>query len=341
MSLRAAVVALLLFCGSIARADLDLPVSRETARVSIRGEAGLDDQVTRLAERAEADLARIEATLGPLAKADKIDVRVVKRVTSLADAAPPGYGAPEWAAGVAYPRLGVIVVAIRDRKGGFLDVQSTLAHELAHVALERALGKGVATRWLTEGFAYAHSADFSLARAQTMFGAVVGRKLLPLWQLEASFPAEENEASLAYAQSYDFVAFLLTRGRHQDRQDDGDRQPFRFFLANLAAGQTYDAAALDAYGRTLLQLEDEWLAGVRDRYLWMPVGLGSAALWVFGALLVVLAWRRRRAQGRLRLAQWELEERLAAEAAAREAEAAVRAAADADGPRPDDGRLWN
>jgi hypothetical protein len=306
-----------------ARAEVELPISVETARVSIRAEAGLEGRAKRLAGRAEEDLRRISADLpgGIGESGGKIEVRLVKHAESIGEA---GYGAPEWAVGVAYPKMGVVVVAARDRRGQLIDMESTLAHELAHIALERALGDGRPTRWLTEGFAYLHSSDFSLARAQTLFGAVVAQKLVPLALLEERFPAREDEAGLAYAQSYDFVAFLARRGRYADVKDDGDRAPFRAFLAGIAAGQSYDVAATEAFGRTLPQLEDEWLARIRDRYLWMPVGMGSAFLWALAALLVVLGFARRRRQRNARMRQWEIEEALA-EAAERAREAEGRA----------------
>jgi len=153
-------------------------------------------------------------------------------------------------------------------------------------------------RWLTEGFAYLHSSDFSLARATTLTGAVIARRVVPLWRLEQAFPAREDAAALAYAESYDFVAFLAQHGRW----------PFHNFLAELAHGSSPDGAARAAFGRRLVDLEDEWLESLRTRYLFFPFGLGGAALWASGGLLLVAGWWRRRRQARATLARWEREE---------------------------------
>jgi hypothetical protein len=215
--------------------------------------------------------------------------------------------------GTAYPREGVVVVAARSRRGELLDMEQILVHELAHMALDRALGVGAVPRWLTEGFAYLHSSDTSFARAQTLIGATFSGRLIPILELEDSFPAGEDEAALAYAESYDFVAFLARRGRWADERDDakGDRTraAFRQFLSELGHGVPLDSAARAAFGRGLLELEKEWLSGLRERYLWLPIGLTATFGWVLGAGLLVLGWRRRRRQARARLAAWEAEER--------------------------------
>lgn len=289
-------------------AALDLPVTEQGARVTIRAQAGLEAQAARLAPRAEQHLLRIEADLKGLPLVDHVEIRLVKHSEDLAAAAPPGYGAPAWAAGTAYPDHGIVVVAARARDGRLLDMEQTLAHELAHMALDHALGVERVPRWLTEGFAYLHSSDASWARAQTLFGAVFRNAIIPIPELEHRFPAEENGVNLAYAESYDFVAFLARRGRWQDERDDGDPAAFRDFLANLAGGATLDAAALDAFGRSLAQLEAEWYETLRTRYLWYPVGALGALFWIAGAILLVLGWLRRRRQKRRRLAEMELEE---------------------------------
>jgi hypothetical protein len=132
--------------------------------------------------------------------------------------------------------------------------------------------------------------------------------LISIVDLEDVFPAAEDQAALAYAESYDFVAFLARRGRFDDERDDGDRAAFRQFLAELAAGEALDPAARTAFGRGILELEREWLGGLRERYLWLPIGLLASFLWVVGAGLLVLAWLRRRRQGRARLAAWAADE---------------------------------
>lgn len=283
-----------------------LPQVARAGRVTVYAEPGLEDTATDLAMRAEAALSEINADLSTLPVPDTVELRVVRDAADLASVAPPGRGAPAWAVGVAYPELGIISVALR-RGPNLLDPVFTLRHELAHLALGAAIG-AKAPRWLHEGFAYQHSPEYSRERVETLAGMAWFGSIIPLRELDRSFPADELPANRAYAESYDFVGFLANRGRWEDRDDDGDRFPFRRFLYDLGHGATVDAAAVRAYGRPIQMLFEEWQQDLARRYRLLPIGLIGFAAWIFVGLLLVLAWRRRRNQAKAKLAMWESEE---------------------------------
>ena len=287
-------------------------------RILVSYEDGLQSTAVRIQEGAEASLERIAQDLPDLPRPRVIHIQLVRDASSIASVAPAGRGAPKYAIGVTYPDLGIVTVAMR--KGpDVVDPMSTLDHELGHVALGAALGER-APHWLHEGFAYQHSAEWSWDRAETLAGMVWLRGIIPLEQLDRSFPQEEAPANRAYAESYDFVNFLSRRGRWEDHDDDGDRWPFRRFLSEIGHGTDINTAAKHQFGKPLLELFEEWKEEVKDRYLSAPVGLLGLAVWILCAILLVLAWRRKRRLSRIRLAQWDREERLADAARVREAE---------------------
>jgi hypothetical protein len=296
--------------------ELSLPVVRARGRIVVRAQAGLESLAEQLASRADGDLRRISADLPDLAVPARVELRVVHDAADMARAAPPGRGAPLWAEGVAYPDLGVLVLATR-RSGTPIDAVHVSSHELAHLALGAALGNH-APRWLHEGFAWQHSPDMGMDRTETLAGMAWLGTVIPIDDLDRSFPAQHMAVARAYAQSYDFVSFLARRGRWDDAADDGDRWPFRRFLRYLAEKDDVDAAAIRAYGRPLRTLFTEWRSDLRSRYLYYPAALLVGALWVFAALLLVLAYLRRRRQARRRLGEWGEQERRA-DAAARAA----------------------
>ena len=286
--------------------SLPLPVIRAGQGVIVRAEAGLEPLADTAAEDAPSVLTAIRNDLGGLPFPAHIDIRLVKRARDLGLAAPKGRGAPEWASGVAYLDTGVVVVATRSGSQS-IDVQNVVRHELAHVALDAALSSR-APRWLNEGFAYLHAPDWSPDRVQLLTGMVWFDGIIPLQKLNQAFTSEESQINRAYAQSYDFVAFLARRGRYADPHDDGNRWPFRRFLANIAAGRTVSQAAGDAYGTSLLALHGEWRANLRDRYLLMPAGLFALSVWVFASILLMIGFIRRRTINRRTLARWQDEE---------------------------------
>jgi hypothetical protein len=284
-------------------------------RIDMHYEPGLESTAREMLGKAEDTLARISDDLVDLRVPRSIRVQLVRDASSLADVAPAGRGAPPWAIGVAYPDLGVISVAVR-RGSVITDPLQTLRHELAHIALGTAIGSR-APHWLHEGFAYQHSMEWSWDRTETLAGMAWFGGIVPLDQLDRTFPAEELPAHRAYAQSYDFVGFLSRRGRWDDTADDGDRWPFRRFLSMIGNGTDLDAAAKKAYGKPLGELFEEWRSDLSKRYLLAPIGLIGLAIWVLCAVLLMLAWRRKKRQNKRRLGQWDVEERAREEALAR------------------------
>lgn len=283
-----------------------LDTQSSVGRITIHAPEHLSAVARRLAKSAEGTLTRIAADLEDLRRPEAIEVRLVDDVTELQQVAPSGRGAPSYAVGVAYPDLGVISIAMR-RGAEPVDVEATLRHELAHIALGVALGPDV-PRWLHEGFAYQHSAEWSWQRTEALAGMVWFHSIIPLDQLDQSFPAEEMAAHRAYAESYDFVGYLSRRGRWEDLSDDGDRYPFRRFLASLAAGESMNAAAIRAFGRPINDLFDEWRDDISNRLMFAPVGLFALSIWLLAAVLLVMGWMRRRRQARATLARWADEE---------------------------------
>ena len=305
--MRALVLALLVtLLGATAHA---VPLERLPGggRIEMRYEPGLEASARALQAAAEDELARISADLVELPVPRVVRVQLVRDAAELPDVAPDGRGAPTWAIGVAYPDLGIISVAMR-RGSQLADPLPTLRHELAHIALGAALGPR-APHWLHEGFAYQHAGEWSFDRSETLAGMSWFGGIIPLDELDASFPAEELPANRAYAESYDFVGFLSRRGRWEDTADDGDRWPFRRFLTMIGQGATPDAAAVRAYGKPLHELFEEWRSDISRRYLMAPIALLGLAIWVLCALLLMLAWWRRRRHNRRRLGEWERQER--------------------------------
>ncbi len=279
-------------------------------RVTVTAVAGLEELAGRVRKMASPTLASIAADLPELPVPAVVDIRLVKQVTDMTRMTPEGSQPPAWADGVAYPERGVVVVAANRREVP-LDVIHTVRHELAHLALGAALG-GRAPRWLNEGFAFLHSEDWDMARVQTLTGMAWSSDAYPLAELARHFPAGKHGANRAYAQAYDFVAFLSRRGRYADAADDGDRWAFRDFLREIAGGLSADEAARKVYRASLSELEAEWFRDLRERYFAIPVGLFGMSLWVLAALLLITAYIRKTLQNRRVLARWNLDENVAA-----------------------------
>jgi hypothetical protein len=275
-------------------------------RIVVSYEPGLESTAREIQAGAETELERIASDLVDLPAPRTIHIQLVRDAKDLSAIAPGGRGAPPWAIGIAYPDLGVIGIAMR-RGAQIVDPMSTMRHELGHIALGAAIGDR-APHWLHEGFAYQHSAEWSWDRSETLAGMVWFGGVIPLDDLDRSFPAEESPANRAYAESYDFVGYLSRRGRWEDHDDDGDRWPFRRFLTRVGHGASLDDAATKEFGKPIHALFDEWREELTKRYLTAPIGLFGLGVWILCAILLTLAWMRRRRYNKRRLAQWERDE---------------------------------
>jgi hypothetical protein len=310
------VVFALLFCLAHSSAAQDrimpapgfesAPTLHPDIALTVTAAPGLERLKAEVERMAPEAFEKILADLPGLPVPTIVDVRLVHQVKDMHEMTPDHHVPPAWADGVAYPDRGVIVVATY-RGGQPIDVQNTVRHELAHLALNAALKRRV-PRWLDEGFAFLHSEDWNLSRIETLTGMAWTHSTYPIHDLARYFPPDKHRANRAYAQAYDFTQFLARRGRYQDSADDGDRWAFRDFLKKIGDGKSADEAALDVYGSNISELSIEWLEDLRERYFAIPVGLFGAGLWVLAAFLLVIAYLRKTIRKRAVLAAWAMEE---------------------------------
>jgi len=229
-----------------------------------------------------------------------VEVRIARDPQELARLAPVGLPPPEYAEGVAYARARLIVISlVAPHSPEPPDLREVLRHELAHVALHDAVGGLAVPRWFNEGFAVHASGESSLVRTRTLWTATLANRVLPMAELDRTFPANSRLAAVAYAQSADFVRFLLRRQ---------DRDRFQMFIERLSRGERFNTAISDAYDADLRRLEFQWREEIRKRYSWAPVLLGGGVIWVAVIGLVGLAWMRRRRDSRRTLARWARQE---------------------------------
>lgn len=196
---------------------------------------------------------------------------------------------PEWAAGLAiYSESAVII------RSGNPEWESTLAHELAHMAVDVATGGRRVPRWFNEGFAVATAEQWSIERATTMISAGLSGNFYEFEELTAGFPEAASSAGLAYAQSFHFVQYV-TKNYGED--------VFVGVMRRLREdGTEWDVAFEAEAGLPLAAAEALWVSHVTTRYKWAPAIGGGGGAWGAIAALSLLAWRRKKRAAAERLA---------------------------------------
>lgn len=257
------------------------------------------ERVEPLINSADEVRRELEVWLGqPVLSRVRVDI--ARTPGEMKTLAPAGAPYPAYADGVAYPDLSLVLLTLAPvGPNDSHDVGQVFRHELAHIALKDALGGRPIARWFNEGFAVLASGETSIDRLSTLWTATVADRLLPLSEVERTFPADAATASVAYAQAVDVVRFLIRRE---------ERHRFRALVQELKDGATLDAAVTDAYGVSLGTLEYEWRQDVAKRYTFWPILLSGTGVWAGVLVLFVWGWRRRRARTRATLERWERDE---------------------------------
>jgi hypothetical protein len=229
-----------------------------------------------------------------------VHVRLAEDPKAMTQLAPKNAPYPEYAAGVAYSRLGLVLLTDEPvNPSDTHDLRTTFRHELAHVALYDAIQGRHVPRWFNEGLAVHLSGENSFARMRALATASIAGNVIPLAELERRFPNDIVGVPLAYAQSADVVRYLL-------RTQDQER--FKQLIERLRSGQEFDKALYDSYGMDAYNLEREWLESLESRFSFWPVLFSGTMVWTLAVVLVTLAWRRKRQRQNATLRRWAREE---------------------------------
>ena len=314
---------------SAPRATLEIPpvpadwTTKAAEGIRFRVVPGAEVRLEPALERLSDDIAELRATFGdtkPLLKG--LEVRIVREPEDIALYAPKEAPPPKYASGVAYPGLHLVIVALKaPRTFEAVNVPEVLRHELIHVALHDAVSsESRVPRWFDEGVAVHLSGERRQAREETLYRAASIGKLIPLQDLERNFPEDGLEVDAAYAESADFVRFLL---RPQDRARFAD------LIARIEAGTPFSRALSDAYASDLRRLEFEWKKDVdaRKGSAFQQAMATGSLLWGIGIIALALAWWKMRKRAKTIHEKWEREEEREATMEAMR-EALLRAAAE-------------
>ena len=212
----------------------------------VAGERSLMVQAVDVAEAALTDFQEALGTERP----PSTDIYIYPSQSDLASAMQlAGF---DWVGGVAYPELGVVVVAIPSTVEAPVAMQQDIPHELTHRSLYAWLGpQGYASlpTWLNEGLAMAFEARPDPTRAVILQEARHANAMIPLAELCLPFPEDPQRAQLAYAQSDRVVAYL--------RQTYG-WSGLRRLILSYADGKACSVGLQEGLGQDLVAVDRAW-----------------------------------------------------------------------------------
>jgi hypothetical protein len=177
-------------------------------------------------------------------------------------------------------------------KGPWESFASTVVHEFAHLYMSLRTAARV-PRWLDEGVAMNIAGEWSTQDAASLVLARLTGQLIPLSELERSFPADAERQRLAYRQSYSMVRFMI------DKSHGGSLPAFLQSITGQQGRARLDELSSDMH---VSALERQWRKSLNSYLSWVLVLFSSGIFWGAAAVLVVVAFIVKRRRGR---AMWE------------------------------------
>jgi len=185
----------------------------------------------------------------------------------------------DWVGAHAHPELGVLLVTAVNSRTAATDLRQSIPHEMTHYLLYQTVGpvayEGLPV-WLGEGLATMLEANPNPNYEAVLETAVSAQQILPFNDLCGRFPAAEDKAVLAYAQSESLTRYIQARYGNQALQT---------MLAAYADGLSCDAGVQRGTGLSLAELQKAWLAAqqpqtpmvyfFRQNSLWLLLLAGS------------------------------------------------------------------
>ena len=199
---------------------------------------------------------------------------------------------PEWAAGLAYPKRGVIYVHFR---APLEELQKTFLHELSHIAFGQLDRFNRAPRWFDEGLAVWQSEGANMERGWLLTKAALTNGLHPWDRLDSGFPDNGARAGVAYAQAVHFVGFL---------HEEYGVKKFSQLLQSLSqVDRPFPESLTAVYGLPAYRIEARWRDSLRTSWGWISVLADSTTLFVLCTILLIIGWYRKRRDRSAQLAR--------------------------------------
>ncbi|MBI2857533.1 MAG: peptidase MA domain-containing protein [Chloroflexi bacterium] len=157
----------------------------------------------------------------------------------------------EWTGGVSFSEYAIVGIGVATNQ---LDWGiRTISHELTHVVAHQLTRNpyNELPMWLNEGLAMYNEGKLDPQFAGLLSSAIQQKTLITVRSLSSPFSAFSAQASLAYAESYSVVEYLInTYGQDKLTQ----------LLGVFREGSTYDDALRKVYGFDMDGLNREWVA---------------------------------------------------------------------------------
>jgi len=204
-----------------------------------------------------------------------------------------------WEAGSTYPEFNLIIIKP-------VDIEDLLHHEFVHVVFGQATNNNYTVpAWFNEGLATYLAGEFDFWRQNLVLLTLVGERALDLYEMSDFSRLNDDNISLAYAQSYKAIEYLVSNYGEDILTN---------IETSLAQGNSFEEALKEFTSQDIASLDRDWMGWLEASYVGntfsrVILAFLNVAPFLPAAILVLLAYliiRHRRAQI---LRRWEEEEK--------------------------------
>jgi hypothetical protein len=190
--------------------------------------------------------------------------------------------------GFAVPNNELIAIDYSRMKTDPFTLEATIKHELCHLLVHKNIQDEHLPKWLDEGVAQWVSgglADIIMDKGFVLNGAILSDRYISIKTLDRFFPGDEKRLTIAYAESKNFVEYLI-------RQYGIDG--LLTLLSCLKDGNDIDVAIFKSFSISFDELEERWYMGLRKKATWVTVFMNNiySILFFISALLLIYAFIR-------------------------------------------------
>ena len=197
-------------------------------------------------ETAQSTVAKLKNDYG-VTGGNPIRLWVYENREEFSGAQVPNSG--EWVVGSAFPEWGLILAVLPD--GDTNEMVRVVPHEITHQVLHQATENpfNAPPLWFDEGFAVLQQETGNSHFPGIVEDAAREGRLLSLRSLTGEYPYDSSEVTLAYAESYDVLVFII---------DQWGIEGIGRIVSAYQQGVTHDDAFVAALGVTIDELDQLW-----------------------------------------------------------------------------------
>jgi len=209
---------------------------------------------------------------------------------------------PDWIAAYAVPSQNRIV--LRYNSIGtypYIEIREVIKHELTHIYLDKLLQRtnNYAPKWFQEGLAMHIGRKWAWEDYYQLTIGMLRINHVPLSKLKNTFPDNEYDIKIAYAESFSFVNYLV-----KIYGDDFLKK----LLIRLGSGEKFDSAIISLTKKSVEEIEKDWIDDSLKYYRWIPFIASTTFIWMIITLLSIFIYWKRYKKIKLIHKRWEEEE---------------------------------